>query len=222
MISNEVGANLNKKDTLKIKYNPAVTIVAAWIREETGVGPSIASGNQRWRPNWADLPTQAIIKKIVAALTNVIAFVLLRMTLSSALLDRSKLSKNKARLLKINKSVVFEKNWIIEIAIKNARSPTLLTVTAKMDDLFAWIRKYQKLISRYEQIPTPSQPTKIKKRLLEHTKMYIKKVNNDRYEKNLGLCGSNAIYSTEYNWANNDIVLITNNIVQVNGSIRIP
>jgi hypothetical protein len=74
-----------------------------------------------------------------------------------------------------------------------------LTVTAKMDDLFAWIRKYQKLISRYEQIPTPSQPTKIKKRLLEHTKMYIKKVNNDRYEKNLGLCGSNAIYSTEYN-----------------------
>lgn len=29
-----------------IRYTPAVTIVAAWIRAETGVGPSIASGNQ--------------------------------------------------------------------------------------------------------------------------------------------------------------------------------
>ena len=27
-------------------YTPAVTIVAAWIKAETGVGPSIASGNQ--------------------------------------------------------------------------------------------------------------------------------------------------------------------------------
>jgi hypothetical protein len=27
-------------------YTPAVTIVAAWIRAETGVGPSIASGSQ--------------------------------------------------------------------------------------------------------------------------------------------------------------------------------
>ncbi len=29
-----------------IMYTPAVTIVAAWIKAETGVGPSIASGNQ--------------------------------------------------------------------------------------------------------------------------------------------------------------------------------
>jgi hypothetical protein len=27
-------------------YTPAVTIVAAWISAETGVGPSIASGSQ--------------------------------------------------------------------------------------------------------------------------------------------------------------------------------
>ena len=27
-------------------YTPAVTMVAAWIRAETGVGPSIASGSQ--------------------------------------------------------------------------------------------------------------------------------------------------------------------------------
>ena len=35
---------------------PAVTMVAAWIRAETGVGPSIASGSQVWRPSCADLP----------------------------------------------------------------------------------------------------------------------------------------------------------------------
>ena len=35
---------------------PAVTIVAAWIRALTGVGPSIASGSQVWRPSCADLP----------------------------------------------------------------------------------------------------------------------------------------------------------------------
>jgi hypothetical protein len=28
------------------RYTPAVTIVAAWINAETGVGPSIAIGNQ--------------------------------------------------------------------------------------------------------------------------------------------------------------------------------
>jgi hypothetical protein len=28
------------------RYTPAVTIVAAWIRAETGVGPSMASGSQ--------------------------------------------------------------------------------------------------------------------------------------------------------------------------------
>ena len=35
---------------------PAVTIVAAWISADTGVGPSIASGSHTWSGNWADLP----------------------------------------------------------------------------------------------------------------------------------------------------------------------
>ena len=43
-------------DSLATMKIPAVTIVAAWIRAETGVGPSIASGSQVWRPSWADLP----------------------------------------------------------------------------------------------------------------------------------------------------------------------
>ena len=28
-------------------------MVAAWIRADTGVGPSMASGSQVWRGNWA-------------------------------------------------------------------------------------------------------------------------------------------------------------------------
>lgn len=36
-----------------------VTIVAAWIRAETGVGPSIASPSQDWSGTCADLPQAA-------------------------------------------------------------------------------------------------------------------------------------------------------------------
>ena len=36
---------------------PAVTMVAAWIRAEIGVGPSIESGSHTCKGNCADLPT---------------------------------------------------------------------------------------------------------------------------------------------------------------------
>ena len=52
----------SKGDITINKKTPAVTIVAAWINAETGVGPSIASGNQTCRPNCADLPMQPINK----------------------------------------------------------------------------------------------------------------------------------------------------------------
>ena len=39
-----------------IRYTPAVTIVAAWMSAETGVGPSMASGSQACNGNWPDLP----------------------------------------------------------------------------------------------------------------------------------------------------------------------
>ena len=40
-----------------MRYTPAVTIVAAWISADTGVGPSMASGSQMNSGSWADLPT---------------------------------------------------------------------------------------------------------------------------------------------------------------------
>ncbi len=42
----------------------AVTMVAAWIRAETGVGPSMASGSQVCSRNWADLPMAPMNSRI--------------------------------------------------------------------------------------------------------------------------------------------------------------
>ena len=39
-----------------VRYTPAATIVAAWIKALTGVGPSIASGSHTCSGNWALLP----------------------------------------------------------------------------------------------------------------------------------------------------------------------
>ena len=43
-------------DRRATRYTPAVTIVAAWISAETGVGPAIASGSQTCSGICADLP----------------------------------------------------------------------------------------------------------------------------------------------------------------------
>ena len=45
------------RPVLQLMNTPAATIVAAWIRAETGVGPSMASGSHTCSGNWADLPT---------------------------------------------------------------------------------------------------------------------------------------------------------------------
>src|SRR6476646_5720509 len=47
----------NIGDRRQTMNTPAVTIVAAWMRALTGVGPSIASGNHVWSGSWADLAT---------------------------------------------------------------------------------------------------------------------------------------------------------------------
>src|SRR2546429_9498886 len=52
--SGSASANMNQvRPTM---YTPAATIVAAWISALTGVGPSIAGGNQTWSGTCADLP----------------------------------------------------------------------------------------------------------------------------------------------------------------------
>jgi hypothetical protein len=55
-----VGAYSNNGEHLITRKTPAVTIVAACIKAETGVGPSIASGNQVCKPICADFPIAPI------------------------------------------------------------------------------------------------------------------------------------------------------------------
>ncbi len=54
----------NKGDKRQTMKTPAVTIVAAWIKAETGVGPSIASGSQVCSPSCADFPIAPMNSKM--------------------------------------------------------------------------------------------------------------------------------------------------------------
>jgi hypothetical protein len=51
-----VGDSSKTGDSRATMKTPAVTMVAAWMSAETGVGPSMASGSQVWSGTWADLP----------------------------------------------------------------------------------------------------------------------------------------------------------------------
>src|SRR6266480_7504305 len=57
--------------TRATRNTPAATMVAAWINAETGVGPSIASGNHTCSGNWADFPTAPQKIKSETIATNV-------------------------------------------------------------------------------------------------------------------------------------------------------
>ena len=50
------GASSNNGESRATMNTPAVTMVAAWMSAETGVGPSMASGSQVCSRNCADLP----------------------------------------------------------------------------------------------------------------------------------------------------------------------
>ncbi len=50
------GVNSNSAEDRATMYTPAVTMVAAWINAETGVGPSMASGSQTYSGTCADFP----------------------------------------------------------------------------------------------------------------------------------------------------------------------
>src|SRR5512136_2912470 len=56
-VNSAVGESAKMKFDLATMYTPAVTMVAAWINADTGVGPAIASGNHTYSGNCADLPT---------------------------------------------------------------------------------------------------------------------------------------------------------------------
>jgi hypothetical protein len=71
-----------------------------------------------------------------------------------------------------------------QAAIK-ALSPILFNIIALRAAFVAEIRVCQKLISKKEQTPIPSQPKNKIRKLSLDTKINIKKVNKDNKEKNL-------------------------------------
>lgn len=73
--------------------------------------------------------------------------------------------------------------------IKKASAILFISIALKAA-LFAAILVNQKFINRYEQSPTPSQPTNNCNKLFEVTKINIKNVNKDKNDKNLGKYGS--------------------------------
>lgn len=75
----------------------------------------------------------------------------------------------------------------------NAISLIRFTIKALIAALFACIRVNQKLINKYEQIPTPSHPKNNWTRLSPVTRINMKNVNKDKYDMKRGICGSSAI-----------------------------
>src|ERR1051325_8126993 len=57
------GDSEKRKLLRAMRYTPAVTIVAAWISADTGVGPAIASGNHVYRGICALFPVHPRKKK---------------------------------------------------------------------------------------------------------------------------------------------------------------
>jgi hypothetical protein len=165
-----------------IKNTPAVTIVAACINADTGVGPSIALGNHICNPTCADLPAAPI--KIRIPITVIVwilcpNIIIVAVSCMYGTIGNIVLNSNVPK-------VIYNTN----IAIAIATSPTLFTTIANIADLFACNLVNQKLINKYEHNPTPSHPINNCNILSDVTNINIKNVNNDKYDINLGTCGS--------------------------------
>ncbi|MNS81790.1 hypothetical protein D3C72_1155120 [compost metagenome] len=78
-----VSDSSNSGDMRATMKMPAVTMVAAWISAEIGVGPSIESGSHTCSGNWADLPI-APMNRQMQATVNIIQSVPGKVTAASA------------------------------------------------------------------------------------------------------------------------------------------
>ncbi len=88
-----------------------MTIVAAWIRADTGVGPSMASNNQECNGNWADF-AQAPISSAIPIRLSIVESALLALSNTSGKLTEPNVKK------------------ISITAIESPKSPTRLTTKA--------------------------------------------------------------------------------------------
>src|ERR671919_3254080 len=153
------------------RYTPAVTIVAAWISADTGVGPSMASGSHTWSGTWADFPTAPANSRRAIAVAVPEAMDPAPPNTSS---NRTEPVVENAR----------------KIPISIAVSPMRVTMKAFFPASAATRRSNQNAISRYEHRPTPSHPTYSRTRLLARTSVSIAATNRFRYAKYREYLGS--------------------------------
>src|SRR6202012_4973590 len=135
-----VGESLKIGLDRTIRETPAVTMVAAWMRAETGVGPSIASSSQDCSGTWADLPQAA----------------------SSSSRPSAEATPEPPDFTESNTPVKLNVPNSANISMIARDSPTSPTRLAMKDFLAATAAvglNCQNPISRYEARPTPSQPT---------------------------------------------------------------
>src|SRR3990172_2985789 len=131
-------AGTRKMNDRAVRYTPALTIVAAWMRALTVVGPSIASGNHACSGNWALFPTAPPNRR-------------------SGMIVRSSGLRTLSRdAISVNRSVP---NWfqMMRTPTRKRTSPTRVTMNAFLAAAAASGLWYQKPISRYEQRPMISQ-----------------------------------------------------------------
>src|SRR5712691_2496982 len=139
----DTGAMANSRLQRATRYTPAVTIVAAWINAETGVGPAIASGNQVYRGICADLPVQPRNRKSVIAVmegppaTSAVGACAKTVTKSSDPVDQK----------------------IMNIATKKPKAPMRCLMNALRPAVAFAPSLAQKPISRLLQRPTPCRAT---------------------------------------------------------------
>ena len=129
----------NKGERRATIKTPAVTMVAAWISAETGVGPSIASGNHVCNRNWADLPIAPINSN---KQTRVIA----SQSIPKKSIFNCVKSPRRAKTASYETEPVRTKTTKIPKA--NPKSPTRLTINAFIAAATADGFSYQKPIRR--------------------------------------------------------------------------
>src|SRR3954451_16605772 len=128
-------------------------MVAAWIREETGVGPSMASGSQVCSGTWADLANAPTSSRMQPATSSGWSTVKTRSTAAKVL----------------RKSSVPVPLKMKYVPSTSPTSPSTLITNALMPAEVAVVRRYQNEIRKYEAAPTNAQPTIKMKKLAART-----------------------------------------------------
>src|SRR5205085_12542432 len=134
-----VGAYSRKGEKHATMKTPAVTIVAAWIRADTGVGPSIAAGSHVCRQSWADFPIAPMNNRMQAKVSegSCQPWKLIVVPIAAGAFPNT-----------VSKSSEPKITNTVKMPSEKPKSPTRLTMKALIEASFADLRSYQKPISR--------------------------------------------------------------------------